>query len=426
MLSISDTRFLDGEKRSNKAEFYQDFDLDAFSDNVMLPENTPLPTEVIQEKPPQVVPQEPEKQGADYIADWTKQNAEILQKNKPVYNIDREKQLQRVGRLQKFTDALTVLGQVVGAKAGASVPQMQLNNSNEASGIVMKMRDAYEDDLKRHQLIGMQQQLKSGDLLLNQQISDNNYKRSKQDADTVRAENNQREDKRWGYQVEKDQKIDERYEAERKQREAEQKTRNSQWGAEFSERKRVNDASIASRNAYSAWQNIRTNTKEKPTTSYLDLYTSAGSLKPSAYIENEGQAIAVFNAIINNPNIIDPSLDIFRDPDFPQQPKSDDYKRVVAKHWQSVMPAPDEDGSTQGQQQESDYVLPDYFNKTRLEEFDTFANDIFNTFKAPDKQHLIYKNLYLRLITPTDRNGAGLTEQEAKDFINKHYGNTAK
>ena len=320
-LAISDTLHLTGKPSGNRGFLpYEDIPLDHYFVDGKDPEQQV--DHVPQQEPTQT--SKPD-QGLKILQDFTAQQQKAIDAAAPVYDIDREKRLQRIGKAQKYTDAISVLGQIIGARSGASVAPMQMNNSAEASNIIMKLRDTYENDDRRHKLLSLQQQLRGSEMVSNelsrrQQVKESEASyaerirlQAEKDAERLRLQNDYANDPN---SIENKIKLQQAHENKRY---------NDSRIAE-------NNASVASKNAYSEYIREKGGSETATgKTPYLSLYDDVNSA-PVFNIMDEGQARAIFNQILaKNPNAMD--LYKFKD----TTPTKADIDAVVGKYWKSVI-----------------------------------------------------------------------------------------
>ena len=324
-LAISDTLHLTGKPSGNRGFLpYEDIPLDHYFVDGKDQEQQ------VDQVPPQEPPQTSKQdQGLKILQDFTAQQQKAIDAAAPVYDIDREKRLQRIGKAQKYTDAISVLGQIIGARSGASVAPMQMNNSAEASNIIMKLRDTYENDDRRHKLLSLQQQLRGSEMVSNelsrrQQVKESEASyaerirlQAEKDAERLRLQNDYANDPN---SIENKIKLQQAHENKRY---------NDSRIAE-------NHASVASKNAYSEYIKEKGGSETATgKTPYLSLYDDINSA-PVFNIMDEGQARTIFNQILaKNPKAVE--LSKYRSYGTSESPSKAEIDAVISKYWKTVI-----------------------------------------------------------------------------------------
>ena len=429
-LAISDTIHLTGKDKSRRDGFlpYEDIPLEHFlePDKQEVTEHQPPAQQEVTEQQPPAQQETKADAGLKILQDFTAQQQAIIDKYKPVYDIEREKRLQRIGKAQKFADALTVLGQVIGANAGASVPAMQLNNSAEASAIIQKMRDVYENEDKRHKLLSLSAQMKGAEMMVNEQMR-------RQQTDEANRTYSQRLSEQQAKEMQILQER-ERIANDPNSFDNQLKARKqANDDAESNARVKYYDAGSNSRYAYAeSERGSGTTTKGgRQQTAYLELYDDLGK-EPAYVIQNEWQARALFNKIIEaNPKAAD--LKRFRPDQFTGEtsvPKKDDIDDVISRYWKTVLqPAKvEKPGWLPGQQQQSQQEykpaaqerrqkqtewLTNPQNQTALDGFVTRVEQTYAGNQAAKKA----------AITTYLVKNAGFDIEEAKSLVEDYYKN---
>ena len=324
-LAISDTLHLTGKPSGNRGFLpYEDIPLDHYFVDGKDPEQQV--DHVPQQEPTQT--SKPD-QGLKILQDFTAQQQKAIDAAAPVYDIDREKRLQRIGKAQKYTDAISVLGQIIAARSGASVAPMQMNNSSEASNIIMKLRDTYENDDRRHKLLSLQQQLRGSEMVSNelsrrQQVADADDRWTKQlTAQEIKEMNLLKERERIANDANS-------FENKLKKQKADADSR------ETDARIGYYNAGTNSRNAFADNETGSTTGKNGAAkTPYLSLYDDINSA-PVFNIMDEGQARAIFNQILaKNPKAVE--LSKYRSYGTSESPSKAEIDAVISKYWKTVI-----------------------------------------------------------------------------------------
>jgi hypothetical protein len=259
----------------------------------------------------------------------------LIDANKPQYDEERERRLRRIGRAQKYTDAFTVLAQAIGGLAGASVPQMQLNNSVDTVAAIRRLRDVHEDQERRYQLLGLQELLRGLEL-----------KRATVQRDADRAYESSEYDRRQDIAARRereriaDQQAKELAMLNERERIANdpQSLANRRADAMTNAQIQYYNAGTQSRGAYANYQQARADQGRHgdDNRAYLHLYDSPASTKPTRTI-TEGMAYKMYEAIMSDPNIKSSELDMLRlSYELGEPPTPAQIKSVVSRHWQLV------------------------------------------------------------------------------------------
>lgn len=352
----------------------------------------------------------------------------LQQKKNYTQEIDRTK---RNAKIQKYGDTLSLLLQTIGAFAGASVPK--IDNTTEATrnaDYLRKLNEAVRNEDLRMNMLKLQEKLNTlrlkeqysrQDEQYNQQLQDRNTQQDKQFRQQKELINDQLNKEKEAYKYRKEIDNDPNtLENKRAEKELRMKEGN------MSRMNKLTDAQIK---AYEASANLRdANTAIKltgqgtkaPDDAYLLLYNPGNVKTPAAYLHNEGQALVVYNAILDNPNLQGSdlvNLRMMRDEG--KLPSRDELKNAVARYWKSVMPAEGETEVSE-QQKRADYKVPAKLdpdnddNSTNLARLNLYAEGVFNKHK--DQPQVIHDKLVKYIIKDF-----GLSEQEAKDFIENTY-----
>ena len=412
MLSISDTRHINHDTPP-KLQFYPDLSND-YSEEENQPflgdlkggsEQGSISQRSDAEKQPQATatPQNTENT-SEYLQEFAKYSdeaAKLIESNKPTYDQERENRLKRLGRAQKFTDAFSILAQAIGAGAGASVPQMQMNNSQSTSEAIRRMRELHENEEKRYNLMNFQERLRG--LQYKQQEAMRGYENERQSAEWKRRseaeKQNQLEVIQRKHELDNDPTtIDNQLKA-RKQ---------ANDDLEAKARADYYRSGVSSRSAYSDYQRAKTENEGKTTETkkapYLTLYDSAASAEPAAIIQDEGQAIAVFNAILADQSIKDKDVELLRTlANSGTGFDKDEIKNTVFKYGLQVMK----------KNPEKSNEVPQFFQKK--ENVDALGG-YFRSVDLSYPQDSIMRD---RMKVTYLVKNAGMTEQQAIETLNK-------
>ncbi len=325
MLSISDTRHINHDVPP-KLQFYPDLSAE-FYDDENVNENQPVLSDLKggseqggisqrsdEEKPAQAAaaPQNTENT-SEYLQEFAKYSdeaAKLIESNKPAYDQERENRLKRLGRAQKFTDAFSILAQAIGANAGASVPQMQMNNSQSTSEAIRRMRELHENEKQRYDLMNFQERLRG--LQYKQQTAMQGHEREMQNAEYNRRSEADNDPTTIENQLKREKQDNDNLES---------KARAGYY-----------NAGTSSRNAFADNETASTANKNDPAKKpYLTLYDDLNS-EPSFIVRDEGHALSIFNKIIAaNPKNLD--LQKYID----EAPTKAQVDAVISRYWKTVI-----------------------------------------------------------------------------------------
>ena len=166
-----------------------------------------------------------------------------------------------------------------------------------------------------------------------------------------------------------------------------------------------NQASVRSKDAYSEYRTKDVKPSAQATKApYITLYESAASAEPAAVIQDEGQAIAVFNAILADQSIKEKDVELLRTlsksgSDF----SKDEIKNTVFKYGLQVIkknPEKSNEVPQFFQKKENVDALGGYFRSVDL----SYPQD--STMRDKMKVTYLVKQ-------------AGMTEQQAIETLNK-------
>ena len=434
MLSISDTTHVNYEKPP-KAQFYPDLSMDYFDDQNAAEykpisddlkggskQGSNLSNDKAETQPQAAVLPQSSENTTNYlqeIADASDEAAKLIESNKPTYDQDRERRLKRLGRAQKFTDAFTVLAQAIGAKAGAIVPQVQLNNANETSEAIRRMRELHENEKQRYDLINFQERLRQ--VNLKQQEAQRKYEIQNQNTEYDRRfeiESKRRSEELTAQEQKELNILKQRnaYENDPNSEENKRKKRELEMNASLNTA-RINEynASVSSKNAFAEREKIiseriKAGLTARPTSNssaYLNLYESPTSKTPALVIQDEGQALAYYYAIMQNTSLKSDDVESARlDYELGTPPDKKTIVDIVSKHWQSITPIK-KDSTTLKQE------APAYFqSEENLKKLEARFNAIDLSY--PQDSVMRDRMKVTDLVKTTN-----MTEQEAIELVNK-------
>lgn len=336
MLSISDIRHINHDTPP-KLQFYPDLSVD-YSEE----ENQPVLSDLkggseqasisqrsdVEKQPQAAATPSAEPVTSEYLQEFAKYSDEaqkLIESNKPTYDHERENRLKRLGRAQKFTDAFTILAQAIGAGAGASVPQMQMNNSQSTSEAIRRMRELHENEQQRYDLMNFQERLRG--LQYKQQTAMQRHEREMQNKEWKKRSD-----------AEKQNQIDvvnERYKLENDENSFDNKLKREKQdndNRETASRINYNNAGAASRTAFANNETASTANKNEPAKKpYLTLYDDVNS-EPAFVVRDEGHALSIFNKIVaaNKNNF---ELQKYND----EAPTKAQMDAVISKYWKTVI-----------------------------------------------------------------------------------------
>jgi len=339
---------------------------------------------------------------------------------------DEASRIRRNAKMAKYGDVFSLLAQSIGAFSGASVPQIDnRTDATRSAEYLRRLNEQAMNEDSRTNMLKLQEKIRALNTLESYNRQDQQYERQSKDLETrmdkqaakeremLELRNNYENDPNSTRNKRDAEKMEiERNELERRGRIADKDMEYRDSQIEYMK------AGTRSRDAYAAIKVIEAG-GGSPKDAYLTLY-GTDKTKPASYIKTEGQALDVFNSILENLNLQGSDLTALRTKKGNGESiSSTDVKAVISKYWKSVMPA---EGETEvsDEQKRADYSIPESLdpenedNLPGVQRLNMYANGVFTKYK--DQPELIIEKLTKFLMKEHS-----LTEQQAKDFITNTY-----